>query len=146
MKSLRKLFRSQNTEVTAPDMRIINGIMVQIDEATQKIFHSSGIELLSEPLTNVVEAVWGVATDEAQLTYTQFQIARTIRPMISKIQDSLETEELIRAKNCVIDYLIKRLIIFQLTFMIERYKSIAADKSKSIDIYNLADIEVAGNA
>jgi len=146
MKSLRKLFRSRNTEVPSPDMRVIKELMAQIEDAIQKIFHSSGIELLSEPLTNVVEAVWGVTTDESQLTYTQFQVVRTIRPMISKIQDSLETNELIRAKNGVIDYLIKSLVIFQLTFMIERYKSIAADKSKSIDNYNLADIKVAGHA
>ncbi len=148
MKHLSKLFRNRNTEVTTLDMPIINGLMEQIDEATKKIFKSNAIELLNEPLTNVVAAVWGVPTVKSQPTSTQRQIDHTIRPMIRKIQDALETEELTGAKDYVIDYLIKRLAISEIVFMIQCYKLnlLALEQFKSIDTHNLADIQVAGHA
>ena len=58
MKPLIKFFRSQKTEMTGIDMRIINGLIEQVDKATKKIFKSNAVELLNEPLCNVVVAVW----------------------------------------------------------------------------------------
>jgi hypothetical protein len=68
--------------------------------------------------------------------------------MILKIQNALETEELTGAKDRVIDYLIKRLAISEIVFMIECYKlrMLNLEQSQSIDIYNLAYIKVAGHA
>ena len=148
MKLLSKLFESVNTEDTTCDIRIINKLIEQVDEATKTIFRSNAIELLNEPLVNVVTAVWGVTTDKNQPTSTQRQIDLTICPMILKIQNALETEDLNGAKDCVIDYLIKRLAISEIVFMIECYKlrMLNLEQSQSIDIYNLADIKVAGHA
>ena len=113
---------SINIEETDVDMCSINELMGQIDEATKKIFSAYAVKLLNEPLANVVEAVWGIPTDKSQLTSTQRQIESTILPMIRKIQDTLEADELAGAKNCVIDYLIKRLAISEILFMIQCYK------------------------
>jgi hypothetical protein len=122
--------------------------MGQIDEVATKIFVAYAIELLNEPFTNVVEAVWGTPTDKSHRTSTQRQIDSTIRPMIRKIEDALETEELTGVKNCVIDYLIKRLVISEILFMIQCYKlnRLTLEHSESMDTYNLADTKVEGHA
>jgi hypothetical protein len=148
MKPLSKFLGSGNTEDTTCDMRIINKLIEQVDEATKTIFRSNAIDLLNEPLVNVVTAVWGVTTDKNGPTSTQRKIDLTIRPMILKIQKALDTEDLNGAKDRVIDYLIKRLAISEIVFMIECYKlrMLNLEQSQSIDIYNLADIKVAGHA
>jgi hypothetical protein len=148
MKRLSKIFRSGSTDVTNVDMSKINELMDQIDEVTKNIFNFNAIELSNEPLINVVAAVWGVSTDKCQPTSTQRQIDSTIRPIILKIKDALETEELTGAKNCVIDYLIKRLAVSELVFMITCYKLnvLTMEQSSSMDIYNLADIQATGHA
>jgi len=68
--------------------------------------------------------------------------------MIRKIQDALETEDLTGAKNCVIDYLIKRLVVSEIVFMIKCYELnlITGAQSKPNDTYNLVDTQVAGHA
>lgn len=148
MKRLSKLFRSGSTHVTNVDMSRINELMDQVDEATKEIFKSNAVELLNEPLGNVVAAVWGVPTGKSLTTSTQQQIDRTIRPMIRKIEDALETEEVSGAKDCLIDQLIKRLAIMQIAFMIQRYKLslLSRTQFKSTDTHNLAGIKVAGHA
>ena len=148
MKRLSKLFRSGSTHVTNVDMSRINELMDQVDEATKEIFKSNAVELLNEPLGNVVAAVWGVPTGKSLITPTQQQIDRTIRPMIRKIEDALETEEVSGAKDCLIDQLIKRLAIMQIAFMIQRYKLslLSRTQFKSTDTHNLAGLKVAGHA
>ena len=71
MKRLSKLFRSGSTHVTNVDMSRINELMDQVDEATKEIFKSNAVELLNEPLGNVVVAVWGVPTGKSLTTSTQ---------------------------------------------------------------------------
>jgi hypothetical protein len=113
---------SINIEETNVDMRNINELMGEIDEAAKKIFSAYAIKLLDEPLSNVVEAVWGIPIDKSHRTSTQRQIDAIIRPMLRKIQDALEADELAGAKNCAIDYLIKRLAISEILFMTQCYK------------------------
>ncbi len=148
MKRSSKLFGSRSTDAVSVDMRSINELMGQIDEAVKKIFAVYAAELLNEPLPNVVEAVWGIPNDKSERTFTQRQIDSTIRPMILKIHDALETEELAGAKKCVIDYLMKRLAISEILFMTQCYKlnRLTIEQSKSRDIYNLADTLVDGHA
>ncbi len=148
MKSLIKFCRSRKTEVTSIDIHMMNGLIEQVDEAAKKIFNSNAIDLLNEPITNVIAAVWGVQTDKHQPTSTQWQIAHTIRPVIRNIRDAIETEELSEAKDYIIDYLIKRLVISEIVFMIQCYKLglLRSEQSKSHGTYNLADIQVAGHA
>jgi hypothetical protein len=148
MKSLIKFCRSRKTEVTGIDIHTMNGLIEQVDEAAKKIFNSNAIELLNEPITNVIAAVWGVQTDKHQPTSTQWQIAHIIRPVIRKIRDAIETGELSESKDCIIDYLIKRLVVSEIVFMIQCYKLglLSREQSKSHGTYNLVDIQVAGHA
>jgi hypothetical protein len=147
MKTLSKLFRSRNTEDTTLDMRIIE-LIKQVDEAAKKVLTSNAIEVLNEPITNVIEAVWGVQTDKSQPTSAQRRIDSIIRPMIRKIHDDLETEDMTEVKNYIIDELIKRLAIWEILCTIQCYKlnMTRFEQSKSTDIHNLADIKVAGHA
>ncbi|MGO9312027.1 MAG: hypothetical protein ACLQBD_29360 [Syntrophobacteraceae bacterium] len=148
MKRLIKFFRSRNTKATSIDMRIVNGLTEQVDEATKKIFDSNATDLLNEPFTNVIAAVCGVSTGKSRPTSTERQIDHTIRPLMRNIQDALETEKLSGTKDCLIDRLIKRLAILQIAFMIQRHKLslLSGSQFKSIDTNNLADIKVAGHA
>ena len=148
MKRLSKLFKSRSAGVTDVGIRSIEMLMSQIDEATKKILNCNATDILNEPLSNVVAAVWGVQTDKSQATSTQRQIDYTIRPIIRKIQDVLEADDTTGANNSVIDYLIKRLAVSEIVFMITCYKlnMLAMEQSESMDIYNLDDIPVAGHA
>jgi hypothetical protein len=148
MKTLSNLFRTRNTQITTLDMRIINDLTEQVDEATKTIFRSNAIELLSEPVRNIVTAVWGVKSENRLPTSSQQQIDKIISPMIDTIHDTLETEELRGIKDCLIEYLIKRLAISEILFMVESYKLsiLSFEQSKSSDIHNLANIKVAGHA
>jgi hypothetical protein len=66
--------------------------------------------------------------------------------MIRKIQDALETEELTGAKNCVIDYLIRKLVTLELAFMIQSYELLITEQPNPTGTYNLTDTKVAGHA
>jgi hypothetical protein len=147
MKPLSQPFRSRNTEDTTVDMRLINELIDQIDEAIKKIFYSNASKLLNEPITNVVTAVWGTNSCKMEPTSAQRQIDHIIRPLMGRIQDDLEREKLSEAKNIIIDTLIKRLVIWEIGFMIKCYKLslLTAEQSES-DTYNLADTEVVGHA
>ena len=129
-------------------MRIINGLIKQVDEAAKKVFTSNPIELLNEPITNVIEAVWGVKTDKSQPTSAQRRIDSIIRPMILKINDDLENEDMIGARNYIIDALIKRLAIFEIIYTIRCCKvdHNCLEQCETSDVNNLADAKVAGHA
>jgi len=149
MKRLSRLFRSTNPEKSTPvDSRIIYEIMEQIDEAIKRTFDCNTVELLNEPIANIVPAVWCVPTNQDQLTSTQRQIQNTIYPMILKIHDALKTRELEGANDMVVDYLIKKLAIVELAFMVQSYKLnlFVLGQTKPVDMSNLADTEAAGHA
>ena len=149
MKRLRRFFSSKNLETTTPvDSHIIYEIMEQIDEAIKKTFDGSTMELMNEPVANIVQAVWCVPTNQDQLTSTQRQIQHTIHPMIFKIHNTLKTEKLAGTKDLTVDYLIKKLAIIELAFMIQSYKLnlVVLGKSRALDTSNLADAETVGHA
>ena len=149
MKCLSKLFRRGNPETSSPDdSHIIYEIMEQVDEAIKKTFDCNAVELLNEPITNIVPAVWCVPTNQNQLNSTQRQIHYTIYPMILKIHNAIKTGKLAGAKDLTVDYLIKKLAIIELAFMVQSYKLnlITLGQSKVMDINNLTDAEVVGHA
>jgi hypothetical protein len=126
----------------------ISYITGQVDEVTKKIFRSNAIGLLSEPVANIVEAVWGISSEKSRLTSAQLEIDSAIRPVIREIKNVLEAENLDGTKHKAIDCLIKKLAISQLIFMVEHLKLVLVngDISKSTNGCSLADMEVAGHA
>jgi len=149
MKRLSNFFRSRNVDVTSPvNSRLIGEVMEQVDEAVKKIFDSNIIELLKEPLTNIVPAVWGAPADESRLTSTQRQIRDMIHPIVLKAHHALQTGELTELKDLAIDYLLKKLVILELAFMIGSYKLtlMTLAQPELTDAHKLADTEVAGHA
>ena len=149
MKWLRKLLRSKGLEKAAPvDAGLVYEVMEQLDQATKKIFDCNILDLLNEPIANIVPAVWCAQTDEAQLTSIQRQIQCTIYPMINQIRNVLKSDELSEIKDITVDYLVKKLAIVELAFMIQSYKLnlVVLGKSHQIDMYNLDKTRVAGHA
>jgi hypothetical protein len=148
MKHLSKPLINRNTEDTTLDMRIINGPIKQVDEAAKEVFTSNAIELLNEPITNVIEAVWGVQSYKNQPTPAQQRIDSIIRPMICKINDDLENEDMTRFNNYIIEELIKRLATWEIIYTIRccKFDQPGLEQCKISDIHNLADAKVAGHA
>ena len=149
MKRLSRLFGSEDPErTTRIDARFIYEVMEQIDEATKKIFDCNTLDLLNEPIANIVPAIWCAPNDQSKLTSIQRQIQSTIYPIVSKICDILKTEEMSEIKDFTVDYLIKKLAILELAFMIQSYKlnlSILC-KSQLVDIYNINNANIVGHA
>ena len=92
-----------------------------IDRTSNTIFLSYREELLSEPITYIIPAVWG-KIKQGKLTDSQKEIFRTIDPIISDIFELLELDVLNDTQELAIEYLIRGLIISKITYLIEASK------------------------
>jgi len=117
-----------------------------VDKKTEDILISYHKELLAEPVSYIVPAVWGAKKD-GTLTASQKEIHKKIAPVISEIMDLLKLEELGEPQKFAIGFIIRGYIISKITYMIEMVKNqginIAVEDKKN----NILDrIEPLGNA
>lgn len=89
-----------------------------IDQTTENIFISFKSELLKEPITYIIPAVWG-KTKYGELTGSQMEIYQIIDPAVSDIMEILELDDLNDSQGFAIEYLIRGLIISKITYLIE---------------------------
>ena len=109
-------------------MRIANVIGPVLDGVVHDIFTAYRMELLSEPITYIVPAVWG-AKKEGDLTPVQKEINMRVVPAINKAYDSLQLRNLDRDQEFALYFLIRGLIIAKITFMIETLRSRLSERS-----------------
>ena len=93
-----------------------------IDKTTSMIFNSYKKELLSEPITYIISAVWG-KIKQGTLTANQEEIYETISSMVENIMGILELDELNEAQIFAIEYFIRGLVISKITYLIEAFKN-----------------------
>jgi len=93
-----------------------------IDNTTNEIFISYKEELLSEPITYIIPAVWGEKED-GSLSGTQDEINKRITPMIDYIMEILELEGINKAQRFAIGYLIRGLMVSKITYLIEAFRN-----------------------
>ncbi len=92
-----------------------------IDKSATKIFISHKNELLLEPITYIIPAVWG-KIKQGELTGSQKEIHKRIDPLITDIMEILELDDLNETQEFAIEYLIRGLIISKITYLIEASK------------------------
>ena len=93
-----------------------------IDNTANEIFLSHKNNLLSEPITYIMPAIWGEIKD-GNLTSAQREITEKIEPVINRLMRLFEFESLNKAQKFAVGYLIRGLIISKITYMIEALKN-----------------------
>ncbi|MBN1625584.1 MAG: hypothetical protein JW944_03585 [Deltaproteobacteria bacterium] len=110
-----------------------------IDKTTNTIFISYKKDLLCEPITYIIPAVWG-KIKQGRLTTSQKEIYSTIDSMIKNIMEILELEELNDAQIFAIEYFIRGLVISKIAYLIEAFKNRSKEEAKQgEDGVNLCD-------
>jgi hypothetical protein len=129
MKILKNIFAKRRPQKEPHNvMRIANVIGPVLDDVVHDIFMAFRMELLSEPITYIVPAVWG-AKKEGDLTPVQKEINMRVVPAINKAYDSLQMRNLSSDQEFALYFLIRGLIISKITFMIETLRSRLSERS-----------------
>lgn len=99
-----------------------NTISTRIDKMAWDIFTSFRMELLAEPITYIVPAVWGAKKD-GELTPLQEKIHCRVNTQIDGIFDLLDLKDLTSSQEYAVKYLIRDLIITKIVYMIESFRA-----------------------
>lgn len=123
MSILKKLFSRKVQEHPPEDVTKIAACAGSLIEKTAwDIFTIYRMELLSEPITYIVPAVWGVNKD-GELTSVQRAIHNRVSAVIEEINNTLQIKNLNSSQDFAIKYLVRGLIISKITYMIESFRN-----------------------
>ena len=137
MKILKKLFtKGKSPKSDENIMNITNSIGPLIDTAVNDIFKEYRTELLPEPITYIVPAIWGAKKD-GELSLVQKKIHERIVPVINKVFDSLLIKDLNSDQEFAIYFLIRGIIIAKITFMIEAFRNRLNERN--VEVQHLKD-------
>jgi hypothetical protein len=114
------------------DRTAILHIKEVIDNTTYTIFTGYQKELLSEPITYIIPAVWG-KIKQGRLRDSQKEINRTIDSMIVDIMDELEFDSLKDVQRFAVEYFLRGLVISKITYLIEAFKKRPAETMKPLE-------------
>ena len=129
MKILKDFLARMTSDEEPEDlMKIADAIGPLIEKVVWDIFVNHRMELLSEPITFVVPAVWGAKKD-GELTSSQKAINEQVVPVIEEIITSLHIKGLKPSQEFAINYLIRGLIVSKITYMIEALRSRLKERS-----------------
>ncbi|NLA74457.1 MAG: hypothetical protein GX846_03100 [Deltaproteobacteria bacterium] len=93
-----------------------------IDETTDTIFSIHKRDLLVNPITYIVPAVWG-RVKKGDLNPKQKNIFLSIETMVRNVIDIMEFEELTDSQRFSIEYLIRGLVVSKITYLIASSKT-----------------------
>jgi hypothetical protein len=129
MKILKEYFSKRISRKEPEDiMQIANIIGPLLDGVVNDIFMTYRMELLSEPITYIVPAIWG-AKKEGELTPVQKDINARAVPVIDKVFDLLQMKKVSNDQEFAVYFLIRGIIIAKITFMIEAFRSRLSERS-----------------
>jgi hypothetical protein len=129
MKIINKYFSKKRSQKEPEDvMNIANIIGPLLDGVVNDIFMAYRMELLSEPITYIVPAIWG-AKKEGELTPVQKDINARAVPVINKVFDLLRMKKISNDQEFAVYFLIRGIIIAKITFMIEAFRSRLNERS-----------------
>ena len=109
-------------------MQIANIIGPLLDGVVNDIFMAYRMELLSEPITYIVPAIWG-AKKEGELTPVQKDINARAVPVINKVVNLLRIKKIDADQEFALYFLVRGIIIAKITFMIEAFRSRLSERS-----------------
>jgi hypothetical protein len=124
-----------------------NAISTRIDKMAWDVFSSYRMELLAEPITYIVPAIWGAKKD-GELTPLQEKIHSRVHNQINEICDCLQIHDLTASQEYAVKYLIRDLVITKIAYMIESFR-VKIDETALSEQYiknYLKDIEPKGSA
>jgi hypothetical protein len=129
MKILKEYFLKRRSRKEPEDiMQIADIIGPLLDGVVNDIFMAYRMELLSEPITYIVPAIWG-AKKEGELTPVQKDINARAVPVINKVFDLLRMKKISNDQEFAVYFLIRGIIIAKITFMIEAFRSRLNERS-----------------
>ena len=147
--NLFKLFfsKKEKQEESGDLLFITKKIGPIIDNISSEIFVSYSLELLSQPITYIVPAVWG-ASETKQLTDNQLEMHNKINPAITKILEAFDYKSLTQSQRFALGYIVRGLIISKITYMIEAVKHQGAriESSDPESVYDIHHVKTIGNA
>ena len=109
-------------------MQIADTIGPLLDGVVNDIFVTYRMELLSEPITYIVPAIWG-AKKEGELTSVQKDINARAVPVIDKVYNLLKMKKIDAGQEFALYFLIRGIIIAKITFMIEAFRGRLSERS-----------------
>ena len=120
-------------------------MIVNIQYKVKKFYECNSYKktLLSEPITYIIPAIWGARLD-GELTPVQIEINKQIQPVVTKIYQVFEFENLNPAQEFAILYILRGLLVAKITFMIEAMKNQVTSWRMSAD--ELARTDPMGTA
>jgi hypothetical protein len=129
MKILKEYFLKRRSRKEPGDvMQIANVIGPLLDGAVNDIFMTYRMQLLSEPITYIVPAIW-VAKKEGELTPVQKDINARAVPVINRVFDLLRMKKIGGDQEFAVYFLIRGIIIAKVTFMIEAFRGRLNERS-----------------
>ena len=88
-----------------------------IDETTDTIFSLHKKDLLNNPITYIIPAVWG-RMGKGDLNPKQKNISLSIESMVRDVIEIMEFDDLTDPQRFSIEYLIRGLVISKITYLI----------------------------
>ena len=147
LRFLKNIFSKQKQDQTKDLMRITLRIGPLIDSSAQYVFSKYNKDLLHQPVTYIIPAIWGTNPD-FEISPTQKAIYNEIDPLIQKIFAEIGLKNITKEQEFAIRYIIRNLLISKIIFMMELLKNqlqIKSDKTPpSPD--DLKHMDTIGNA
>ncbi|MDY6791552.1 MAG: hypothetical protein SWH54_09810 [Thermodesulfobacteriota bacterium] len=127
--------------------KISRNIGPMIDGTVMEIFRLYKMQLLSESVDYIVQAVWGIKKGGG-LDSIQKEIYTRLNPAANKIIDLFQFEDINDAQEFAIEFLVKSLIINKISYMIDGVKNRLANElgryKKNLNILN--NVKMLGSA
>ena len=99
-------------------MRIARKVGALADRTAMDVFSAYRAELLSQPITYIVPAVWG-AMKHAEPDPIQKEMNEKLSPVVDDMYQAFELPGLDPAKRFALAFLIRGYLISKITYMIE---------------------------
>jgi hypothetical protein len=129
MKILKDFFtKTRLKKAPGNVMEISNVIGPLIDKVVWEVFVTHREELLAEPITYIVPAVWGAKKD-GELTANQKRINEKVAPVVEEIFRLLRMTDLDSSQEFALNYLVRGIIVSKMTYMIEAFRNRLNERS-----------------
>jgi hypothetical protein len=149
MEILKKfsIFKGKSKKDPGNILMPANTVSARIDKMAWDVFSSFRMELLAEPITYIVPAIWGAKKD-GELTPLQKKIHGRVNGQIDEIFDTLQIKDLTDSQEYAVKYLIRDLVISKIAYMIESFRVKLDETALSEQRINdfLKNIEPKGSA
>lgn len=145
MNFFKKLFGKKEPEPKSEDVLKLSKIIAPLlDESVSQVFNAFKGQLLNQPITYIVPAVWG-ATKTGSLTQTQTEIHQILAPVVTKTLDVLALENAAPSQIFAIGFIIRGMLIAKITYMLEAVRNNTEPPTMETE-YKLAELEPEGTA